>query len=101
MGLTVNGREKAKGRRARPRETPVEPTIAAVNAILPICTIPHYQSGVLACGTAMSDQRRRGQTVQALAKPRGPWSCSGEEDCLALPVIFAAGLVNRESEDFE
>ena len=101
MGLTVNGREKGKGRRARPRETPVEPAIAAVDAILPICTISHYHSGVLACGTAMSDQKETWPDSPSPSKTPWAMACSGKEDCLALPVIFAAGLMNREIDDFE
>ena len=98
-GLTVNGRDKDEGRRARPRETPVEPAIAAVNAITPTCTTPHYQSGVPACGTAMSD---RNETWPESPSPsKTPWHAAEKEDCLALPIHFVAGLVKSESENFE
>ena len=100
MGLMVNGRDKDKGRRARPREDPVKPAIAAVDAILPTCTIPQYQSGVPACGTAMSDRKETWQESPSPSKT--PWHAAGEKDCPALPVILQqATLVKSESEDFK
>jgi len=49
MGLMVNGRDTDNGRRARPREDPLKPAIAAVDAIITLTMVRHPANQIKRC----------------------------------------------------